>query len=186
MDMPRPATAPLPQRPRLHQSSEGASQLPLSPQTRRDSQFPLLPGLLLGLGAGGLFDGILLHQLLQWHHMLSSWYPPTSLENLRINTVADGLFHAVTWVLIVTGVFTLWRAAQHVAPPSWRWLAGSLLAGWGMFNLVEGVIDHLLLGVHHVNETASRDAWLWWDLGFLVWGAAMLAIGWKLCRRPGM
>ena len=28
-----------------------------------------LPGLLLGLGVGGFIDGIVLHQLLQWHHM---------------------------------------------------------------------------------------------------------------------
>jgi uncharacterized membrane protein len=27
--------------------------------------------LLLGIGLGGFFDGIVLHQILQWHHMLS-------------------------------------------------------------------------------------------------------------------
>jgi uncharacterized membrane protein len=50
-------------------------------------RFPLLPALLLGLGLGGLFDGVVLHQLLQWHHMLSSWYPVDSIANLRINTL---------------------------------------------------------------------------------------------------
>ena len=30
------------------------------------------PGVLLGVGLGGFVDGILLHQLLQWHHMLTS------------------------------------------------------------------------------------------------------------------
>jgi uncharacterized membrane protein len=29
------------------------------------------PGLLLGAGLGGFFDGILFHQLLQWHNMVS-------------------------------------------------------------------------------------------------------------------
>jgi uncharacterized membrane protein len=29
------------------------------------------PGLLLGIGLGGLVDGIVLHQTLQWHHMLT-------------------------------------------------------------------------------------------------------------------
>jgi uncharacterized membrane protein len=57
------------------------------------------------------------------------------------------------------------------------------VAGWGAFNLVEGVIDHQLLGLHHVNETAPREQWIWWDLGFLVWGAVMLAAGWMLLRR---
>jgi uncharacterized membrane protein len=29
-------------------------------------------GILLGIGFGGFFDGIVLHQILQWHHMLTS------------------------------------------------------------------------------------------------------------------
>jgi uncharacterized membrane protein len=30
------------------------------------------PGILLGIGLGGFVDGIVLHQILQWHHMLTS------------------------------------------------------------------------------------------------------------------
>jgi uncharacterized membrane protein len=52
-----------------------------------NSQFPTRAGLLLGVGLGGLFDGVVLHQILQWHHMLSSWYPANTLENLRLNTL---------------------------------------------------------------------------------------------------
>ena len=32
-------------------------------------EFPRTGGVLLGLG--GFFDGVVFHQLLQWHHMLS-------------------------------------------------------------------------------------------------------------------
>jgi uncharacterized membrane protein len=68
-----------------------------------------------------------------------------------------------------------------------RWsgklLAGTLLIGFGIFNLVEGIIDHHVLGIHHVNETVPRDQWIWWDLGFLIWGAAMLVGGWLLLGR---
>ncbi len=54
-------------------------------------------GILLGVGLGGFVDGIVLHQILQRHHMLSGGpYPPTSLENLEANTLWDGLFHAAT------------------------------------------------------------------------------------------
>jgi uncharacterized membrane protein len=42
-----------------------------------DRHFPVSAGIFFGLGLGGFFDGIVLHQLLQWHHMLSSWYPVT-------------------------------------------------------------------------------------------------------------
>ena len=39
------------------------------------------------------------------------------------------------------------------------------------------MIDHEILGVHHVNELTPREQWLYWDLGFLLWGGAMLAAG---------
>lgn len=140
----------------------------------------LLPGLAIGLGLGGFFDGIVLHQLLQWHHMLSSWYPIVSLDALELNTRWDGYFHSATYVCVVLGVFLLWRRG---GPDDGRALAGAVLLGWGTFNLVEGVIDHHILGVHHVNETVPRQAWPYWDAGFLGWGAAMAAAGAFLVRR---
>lgn len=146
--------------------------------------FPIPAGILLGLGLGGFFDGILLHQVLQWHHMLTSaGYPPTSVENLEVNTLWDGLFHASTYVFTGLGLGLLWNAARrrHVAW-SGKLLLGTLLLGWGIFNVAEGLIDHHLLGIHHVNETVPQSQWLYWDLGFLVWGAAMLLGGWLLLR----
>lgn len=50
--------------------------------------------------------------------------------------------------------------------------------GFGVFSLVEGVVDHQLLGIHHVNETVPREEWIYGDVGFLAWGAAMLIGGW--------
>ena len=57
-----------------------------------------------------------------------------------------------------------------------------MLLGFGAFNVVEGIIDHQILGVHHVNETVPREEWIYWDMGFLVWGAVMLIAGWWLMR----
>jgi hypothetical protein len=59
-------------------------------------------------------------------------------------------------------------------------LAAGLLMGFGIFNLAEGIVDHQLLGIHHVNETVARDQWIYWDIGFLVWGALMLIGGFLL------
>jgi uncharacterized membrane protein len=151
--------------------------------------FPMSAGILLGLGLGGFFDGIVLHQLLQWHHMLTSaGYPPDSVANLQFNTLFDGLFHAGTYVAVVAGLLVLWRSGR-VPHRAWsgRRAFGTILMGFGIFNLVEGVVDHQILGLHHVNETVPRDQWIWWDLGFLLWGAAMLAGGWAMARRrrPG-
>ena len=54
--------------------------------------------------------------------------------------------------------------------------------GFGIFNVVEGLVDQQLLGIHHVNETVPREQWIFWDLGFLMWGAAMIVGGWGLYR----
>ena len=141
-------------------------------------------GLLLGLGLGGFVDGILLHQILQWHHMVSSVEstPPNTLAGLEANTVADGFFHAATWVLTSAGMITAliaWR--QGRIAPSWSFQLGLVLAGWGVFNLVEGTIDHQILGVHHVRDDLGAP--LSWDIGFLVLGAVLLVGGWLLHRR---
>ncbi len=146
--------------------------------------FPTAGGILLGTGLGGFFDGIVLHQLLQWHHLVTSaGYPPDSVHNLQVNTLWDGIFHSLTYVLTAVGLALFWRAARR---PHTRWsgkmLAGSLLVGWGLFNLIEGLVSHQILGIHHVNERAPQAQWLYWDLGFLAWGAAMLLIGWLLLR----
>jgi uncharacterized membrane protein len=140
----------------------------------------LLAGLLLGVGLGGFVDGIVLHQILQWHHMVSETFPPDSLENLRLNTLGDGLFHAFTWIATAAGLALLWRASRNPrAAWSARLLAGSLAMGWGLFNLVEGIIDHHLLGIHHVRPGPNELAW---DLAFLALGAALLAGGLTLAR----
>jgi uncharacterized membrane protein len=137
------------------------------------------PGIVLGLGLGGFVDGIVLHQIAQWHNMLSSTdrWPATTLEGMERNMLADGLFHAATWVLVAFGLWLLWRARRDVGHSSGWELVGWMLAGWGVFNLVEGVIDHLLLGIHHV-----RDESLAWDLGFLGFGAALCLGGLVLAR----
>lgn len=141
-----------------------------------------VPGVLLGLGLGGFVDGIVLHQILQWHHMLTSEgsYPKTTVAGLEANTLADGLFHASTWILAAVGVWLLWRAARtHGGVGPGRVLAGWMLVGWGMFNLVEGLVDHQILGIHHVRPGENELAW---DLGFLALGAALLTGGWLLAR----
>jgi uncharacterized membrane protein len=153
--------------------------------TSEPRRFPTSAGILLGLGLGGFFDGIVLHQLLQWHHMATSaGYPADSVENLRFNTFLDGLFHAGTYVFVALGLTVLWRAA-HKSHLRWsgKLFLGTMLMGFGIFNLVEGVVDHQLLGIHHVNETVPRDQWIYWDIGFLIWGALMLIGGWALSRR---
>ncbi|MFL6153598.1 MAG: DUF2243 domain-containing protein [Ornithinibacter sp.] len=142
------------------------------------------PALLLGLGLGGFVDGIVLHQVLQWHHMVSdvAAYPTSTVAGLEMNTLADGFFHAVMWVLVLVGTIALvrsWRAGALA--PSWSFHLGLLLAGWGIFNVVEGLVDHQLLGIHHVRDDLGAPPS--WDIGFLVVSVVMVVAGLALHRR---
>src|SRR3954452_302362 len=90
--------------------------MPAPPTALAQRRSTIIAAVILGVGLGGFFDGIVLHQILQWHHMLSSIYPPDPVENIRINTSADGLFHAATWIVTVFGVLQLARAHRGGTP----------------------------------------------------------------------
>jgi uncharacterized membrane protein len=143
----------------------------------------LAPVLLLGVGLGGFLDGIVLHQVLQWHHVLTATgdHPADSVRGLEQNTLADGRFHVASWLFVVVGTTLVVRAWQQggLAPP-WRLHAGMLLAGWGAFNVVEGVVNHHLLTLHHVRDDIA-DSTLW-DVGFLCFGAMLVVAGAWLAR----
>jgi uncharacterized membrane protein len=145
---------------------------------------PRTSGLFFGLGLGGFVDGIVLHQILQWHHMLSARdeSPVTTVAGLEVNTLADGFFHLGTWVLVVAASVTSLRAwRKGRLAPSYSFHFGLVLTGWGIFNVVEGLIDHQLLGIHHVRDDLGGP--LSWDLAFLAFGALLIAGGWLLHRR---
>jgi len=137
----------------------------------------------LGLGLGGFVDGILLHQILGWHHMIctTETCQAETVEALKLQNTQDGFFHAATWLLTVTGVVMIFRSARAPAQVwSGRTLLGATLAGWGLFNFVEGLIDHQILGIHHVVPGHPNE--LLFDLLFLASGVALMLIGWGLAR----
>lgn len=148
----------------------------------RAERRPLIAaGLLLGAGMGGFVDGIVFHQMLQWHNMVSGWLPPTNLVDAKINMFWDGVFHAAVWVMTGLGIVMLWHAGGRADVPwSGRTAFGAWLLGWGLFNLVEGIIDHQVLGIHHVYEYAPNP--LGPDLAFLASGVVLALLGLWLVR----
>jgi uncharacterized membrane protein len=97
---------------------------------------------------------------------------------LKFNVLWDGVFHISTYMFTATGMAILWKRALKFHDP-WlgKLLVGTILMGFGIFNLVEGIIDHEILGIHHVDETVPLGQLIYWDIGFLVWGALMLIAG---------
>jgi uncharacterized membrane protein len=158
-------------------------------QSEQMNHRPLIAAAtLLGIGMGGFVDGIVFHQVLQLHNMLSApgYFPKTGVGadrlvvNMEINMFWDGLFHAFTWLTTAAGIALLWHAGRRADVPwSGRTLVGGMALGWGLFNLVEGVIDHHVLHIHHVVETENH---LVWDLAFLASGLLLIGVGWSLIR----
>ncbi|WP_026432365.1 DUF2243 domain-containing protein [Paracidovorax oryzae] len=142
-------------------------------------------GGCIGFSLGGFFDGILLHQVLQWHHLLSRVRSPV-LEDIRAQILADGLFHALMYVIAAAGLWRLWKARDLLAAAGAdRRLAGSALLGFGLWHLLDAVLSHWLLGLHRVRDAAEIP--LLWDIGWLaVFGLVPLWLGWGLLKSlPG-
>ncbi len=139
-------------------------------------------GVVLGFGFAGYFDSFMFHMILQWHHMLSNVIPPTSMENMHRLMRADGMFDAFSFLVILIGALLLWNGAyKRFAIPSLAGFIGQLLFGFGLFNLLEGIIDHHLLQIHYVRQVPDYAIYNW---TFLALGAVLpLLIGWFLMQR---
>jgi uncharacterized membrane protein len=151
---------------------------------------PLVPrgldaaALLLGIALGGFFDGILLHQILQWHHLLSG-LQGGAFEDIRVQLLADGIFHVLMYLLAIWGLVLIWHTRQELGRPQsgYRILANSFV-GFGAWHIIDGVVSHWVLGIHRIRMDADNP--LFWDvLWFAVFGIAFVAIGWFIHWRGG-
>lgn len=103
----------------------------------------LVSGFLFGCGvAASVIDLFVFHLGLQWHHFYDRSTPQVALT-------ADGFFHAVGWAVTVWGLFLLADARRREAVRWARWV-GSVLAGVGGFQLLDGVLNHKILGIHQI------------------------------------
>lgn len=141
-------------------------------------------GYALGFAMSGFFDGILLHQVLQWHHLLSG-LRGARFQDLRIQIMADGLFHALMYLIALAGFYMLYRArADLCLPRAGRRLLANFWIGFGVWHVVDAVLSHWVTRIHRVRMDSAYP--LAWDVAWLaVFGLAPLAIGWWMRRRPG-
>ena len=139
---------------------------------------------LIGFALGGFFDGILLHQVLQWHHLLSGLDGP-GWQDLRVQVLADGLFHLLMYVIAAVGLWLLVRSRSRLpVAGSQRRLVAYTAIGFGSWHAIDAVLSHWWLGLHRIRMDVAQP--LAWDVGWLVlFGLLPVLFGWRMARRPG-
>jgi uncharacterized membrane protein len=143
------------------------------------SRTPVAAALVLGFGLGMFIDGIVLHQILQWHHLVAEYESTETVSGLEANTFWDGVFHASAWVVTTLGAVLLWRSRGAPARLPARAFAGLLLIGWGAFHVVDQLVFHLALGAHHIRQVEDYQVYDW---SFFAAGIAFAVAGWLLVR----
>lgn len=131
--------------------------------------------VLTGLGLGGLVDGFVLHQLLQWHHLWSSKTTDETVAGLEENTLADGIFHVASLVVLIVGIgLVVGRRVE------WGLLIGLVLVGWGLFHVLDQLVFHLGLGAHHIRmDVDNPEIYDWTFTGI---GIVLVLVGWVVTR----
>jgi uncharacterized membrane protein len=130
------------------------------------------PALACGFAAGALLDVIVLHEILQWHHLFSARHAAGTLRGLQWNLRWDGVFELVSLALLGGAVASL--VAARPDAPARRAAAWLALAGWGLFNVVDEFVFHLVLGAHHIRGDSRGSPADWTFFGA---GALLFALG---------
>lgn len=136
----------------------------------------------MGISLGGFFDGILLHQVLQWHHLLSLVENP-AVQDIRTQILADGLFHVLMYFVATLGLVFLWKSRYEFSETgAGKWLLGTMLLGFGLWNVADVVLFHWLLQIHRIRVDVPNP--LFWDVLWLcLFGLVFMLVGWLLRSR---
>ncbi|WP_340084189.1 DUF2243 domain-containing protein [Siminovitchia sp. FSL H7-0308] len=122
---------------------------------------------LLGIGTIGMIDGIFFHQILQWH----STYMHTNRFN---QIVSDGFFHLFVTIVIFIGAIILWKSDPSDSKNNKLTFLSGIFLGAGIFNFIEGIINHHILQIHHVKPGPNQFLF---DILFDVSGIILIIIG---------
>ncbi|UPW01581.1 DUF2243 domain-containing protein [Halorussus gelatinilyticus] len=145
---------------------------------RTDGERTVLFGAgVFGFGLGALLDVLVFHLILQWHHLLSDFFTPSTLAGLRTNVYWDGLFSLAMVGVMAAGMGTVWRALNGTSESYSAVRAfGSLLVGAGLFNVFDGTVDHYVLGIHDAVHGTQAFNPHWVGASLLLLGTGILVV----------
>ncbi len=133
----------------------------------------IVAGLFVGAGLGRFVEGMVFDVIFQWYKSFSTRMLPSTMVNLRMH-----IFYTVVWTMFVAGLGVLWVIGKRRDFRWWeRSFMGSLMAGWGLFNIIERVFHHRLFGFDRVVEYAVHISL--WDTALFIIGIALLGGGWE-------
>ncbi|WP_454051136.1 DUF2243 domain-containing protein [Cellulomonas sp. Marseille-Q8402] len=133
----------------------------------------VLSGFLFGCGiAASVIDLLVFHLGLQWHHFYD-------LSTTEVALTTDGVFHAFGWFVTVAGLFLLADVRRRTGVVRARWV-GAVLTGVGAFQLLDGVVDHKLLGIHQIRYGVDL---LLYDVTWIGSAVLVLLAGLVVLRR---
>jgi uncharacterized membrane protein len=143
----------------------------------RSTRSVITGAAVLGFAFGAFFDGILLHQVLQWHHFLSL----VPGKDLQTQIMADGLFHLAVYVVALFGLVLLWRTGRYDAGD--RAVLAWAVLGFSIWQFSDVVLVHWMTGIHRIRVDVPNP--ILWDLGWLAtFGVPSLIVGIWLLRSP--
>ena len=128
---------------------------------------------MVGIGLVGTLDEVVLHQLLQWHHFYDKSTP-------AVGRASDGIFHIASTVLLVLGVYLLFRGRSRFEANQARRAWSGVLLGGGLFNFYDGTVQHKLLELHQLRPSAPNQ--VPYDVVFIGLSLMLLVAGWALMR----
>ena len=141
----------------------------------RPGKRTVLSGLLFGGGiAASIIDLFIFHLGLQWHHFYD-------LSTSEVALVSDGFFHAFGWFITVWGLFLL-ADIRRRGGGNWKRWAGAVVLGIGAFQLLDGVLNHKILGIHQIRYGVDL---LMYDTVWIGSAVLFMVIGLPVLRMTG-
>lgn len=140
---------------------------------------------VFGFGFSGLIDVIVLHHILQWHHLVSGMYPMDTVDGLQTNLLADGLFLLMMVIIMGIGAGLVWQSERRAnVPLAMRPLSGAALIGLGVFDVYDAIVDHALLGLHQPVGAGGEPLSLGgrYNLHWIVISLLFIAVGYYVYR----